>query len=672
MRRIGIGEGSILYALRRMSDGFLLADSHRRIIFANGEARRLLGSWRRLLGRPLWDVLAPVCGVDLKAVHEQAEKDGLPVDVDVRWPSEQRWYRIRIGHAGTCLTVYVSDVTDRRGRQAEHLAFDQRPPDRTTGVRELTMALADALTVQNVVDAVAEHVLPAVGATGLIVSFVVGGRLLKSGVVGYDKKFMDVLPLRTFGDEAPFAEVLRTRTPIFIGSPQRFVELYPNLAYISRLGNKKSWAFLPLIASGHDIGSCVISFALPRRFTSEERILLTAISGLMAQAFERARLYDAEHIRAQALQRGLLPRGLPVLPALTAAARYLPAGKDMEVGGDWYDVIPLSSGRVALVIGDVMGHGVAEAVTMGRLRTAVHTLADLEMPPDELLTHLNDTVSDLGEDFYATCLYIVYDPASNTCAFARAGHPPFAVVRPDGTVHFPAAEPNPPLGAATPPFDVTELDLTDGSLLVLYTDGLVKSVTPDIDQGLAELAHALAEAEGPDRDEEQAVAEEGGDARLELLCDALTGALLPGRYTSDDAALLVALVHPLSPRDVAVWQLPENARAAGEARELIRDQLATWELYDLSTTTELLASELVGNVVRHAKGPIQLRLLRSDVLTCEVSDGSSTTPRLRRTSETDEGGRGLQLVAALSQRWGTRYTPTGKCIWTEQPLPVTG
>ncbi|MET9244000.1 ATP-binding SpoIIE family protein phosphatase, partial [Nonomuraea sp. NPDC003709] len=257
----------------------------------------------------------------------------------------------------------------------------------------------------------------------------------------------------------------------------------------------------------------------------------------------------------------------------------------------------------------------------------------------------------------------------------RAGHPPPAVVHPDGAVHFPDADPNSPLGAATPPFDTVRMELPEGSLLVLYTDGLVESATLDIDQGIADLAKALgdtvprippaATCRHPDRDATPLHCA----ACLESLCDSLTATLLPGRQgTADDAALLVVRTHALPNDDMATWPLPEHPKAAGEAREHVRAQLSAWHLDDLSMTTELLASELVGNVVRHAKGPIHLRLLRSAVLTCEVSDGSLTTPRIRRAADTDEGGRGLQLVSAISHRWGTRYTDTGKCIWTEQPL----
>lgn len=353
----------------------------------------------------------------------------------------------------------------------------------------------------------------------------------------------------------------------------------------------------------------------------------------------------------------LLPRRLPELPQCTTAARFLPATQD--VGGDWYDVLPLSAGRVALVVGDVMGHGLSEAATMGRLRTAVSTLADLELPPDEVMSHLNQIVGGLGEDSFATCLYALHDPTTGICTLTLAGHPPPVVVEPDGFVYFPELSPDPPLGAAEPPFQSVELQLHDGSLLVLYTDGLLESPGREIDQGMADLARLLRTS---------------GPEDLERLCDLITTRLLPYEQSSalDDAALLVARLHTLSADRMATWQLPDDPQAAGEARGHVREQLSLWGLEDLVVTTELIVSELVGNVIRHARGPAQLRLLHSAGLICEVSDGSLTTPRIRRASETDEGGRGLQLVAALSRRWGARYTATGKCIWAEQALSDEG
>jgi serine phosphatase RsbU (regulator of sigma subunit) len=419
--------------------------------------------------------------------------------------------------------------------------------------------------------------------------------------------------------------------------------------------NMQSWAFMPLVVSGRLIGLCVVTFDQPRRLTSAERALLTALSALIAQALERARLFDAEHARAQALQRALLPQQLPELPAVATAARYLPAGHGMDVGGDWYDVIPLSADRVALVIGDVMGHGLPEAVIMGRLRTAVQTLSDLELPPDEILGHLNDLVSGLGDDSFATCLYAIYDPITRLCTMARAGHPPPAVVWPDGTVHFAPSATDPPLGVAVPPFEAVELAVPEDGLLVLYTDGLIESARRDTEAGMRRLAEHLRAHHGED---------------LDQLCESITGALLPAdQQSSDDAALLVVRVRATDPDAIAAWSLPEDPQAARAARQHVQEQLEAWGLEDLALNTELLASELVANVIRHAKGPLQLRLLRSRSLTCEVFDGSLTTPRIRRASWTDEGGRGLQLIAALCDRWGTRYMSTGKSIWTEQSLP---
>ncbi|MFF1347349.1 SpoIIE family protein phosphatase [Streptomyces sp. NPDC058322] len=445
----------------------------------------------------------------------------------------------------------------------------------------------------------------------------------------------------------------------------------PPLKSLVAASGKRAWAVLPLIASGRAIGCCVISFTRERSFSDEQRTLLTALSGLVAQALERARLYDAEHTRAQELQRGLLPRALPTLPSVAAGARYLPAGQSDEVGGDWYDVIRLSSDRVALVVGDVMGHGVTEAVTMARLRTAVRTLADLDMPPDELFAHLGDLVRGLGDDSYATCLYAEYDPVTRICTYASAGHPLPIVVHPDGTVVRPGPAVDPPLGAAEPPFTTHELHLPDDSLLVFCTDGLVESATRDIDEGLDQLERSVSRALARSAPPSAACRDGELGTTLDRLCDVVVSELLPDReHIDDDAVLLVVHTRGMPDGDVASFGLPDDPRAAGEARRHVREQLALWGLPDLGMTTELVVSELVGNVIRHASGPLRMRLLRGTSLICEVYDSSPTTPRIRRAAFTDEGGRGLQLVAAVSRRWGTRFLPEGKCIWSEEPLPA--
>ncbi|MFG3017914.1 SpoIIE family protein phosphatase [Streptomyces sp. NPDC048254] len=646
------------HALRQASDGVLALDGSWRVASSSGGAEHLLGLPEQLPGRCLWEAVPDLRTLGVEEAARRAVADGEPLGLDIPWSTHQRWLRIRLVPVADGLTVYLSDITGIRRHAAEQVPVDAAVGWATTPIVALTRALAAAVTGHDVVNTVNEYMLPLVGATGVGVWVLEAGRVFLVAAVGVRQEVIERVEAVPVENLPEVAQALLDGVPNFISSPEELIRRYPGMTDIVALSGKQAWAHLPLIVSGRRIGVCVITYDRPQVFRREEQTLITALSGLVAQAMERARLYDAEHTRAQELQRGLLPRVLPSVPAVTAAARYLPAGTDMEVGGDWYDVIPLSADRVALVIGDVMGHGLSEAATMGRLRTAVRTLADLEMPPDELFSHLDETVVGLGEDFYATCLYAVYDPADRRCSVITAGHPPPAVVPPDGAAYFLDLPCNPPLGVAAPPLDMAEMTLPEDSLLVLYTDGLVESAGRDIDEGMARLRRRL----GTGYD---------GAPGLDGLCDDLIAEMLPDPYRiSDDAALLVARTHALAPQDIACWQLPDEPMAAGQARHSVRKQLAAWALDELSMTTELLVSELVGNVVRHASGPITIRLLRSRTLICEVSDGSLSMPRIRRAADTDEGGRGLQLVAAMADRWGARYTPSGKCIWTEQALPT--
>ncbi|QDN54505.1 SpoIIE family protein phosphatase [Streptomyces sp. S1D4-14] len=359
------------------------------------------------------------------------------------------------------------------------------------------------------------------------------------------------------------------------------------------------------------------------------------------------------------LQRSLLPHHRPAQLAVETATRCLPADPKAGVGGDWFDVIPLSGARGALVVGDVVGHGIHASAAMGRLRTAVRTLADVDIPPDELLTQLDDlileeieegieSVSEVGE----TCLYVVYDPVSRCCTLASAGRLPPAAVTPDGSIDFLRVAPGPPLGVGGLPFEATEAQLPEGSLLVLYTDGLVEARDHDIDSGLRTLLRVLAEPA----------------PSLETTCDSILKELLPTR--PDDVALLVARTHALGPSHVASWDLPADPVVVADARRRATDQLMTWGLQEATVTTELIVSELVTNAIRHASAPIQLRLIRNTALICEVSDAISTSPHPRRARDLDEGGRGLFLVGQLTERWGTRHTLTGKTIWAEQSRPL--
>jgi serine phosphatase RsbU (regulator of sigma subunit)/PAS domain-containing protein len=642
-------------ALRYMRDGFLKVGRDWRVIFANDEAERLLTSQRDLTGRLLWDLLVIRRVPGLEARCREAAAGTTPVSFEAQWPDTGRWYRFQLVPVSDGLTWYFTDITESHARQAEQEAAERTAAERAVRIQDLATALAEAATSLDIVAAVADRVLPPFGASGLIIQVLEGGRMRTVGAVGYSQTFLDLIN-GPVPDLTPAADVLSRRRASFISSADEYMRRYPATADVLSICGKQAWAYLPLVVSGQVVGLCVVSFDRPRLLTGAERALMTTLSGLVAQALERARLFDAEHARSQALQRDLLPRQLPVLPAVTTAAKYLPAGQGMDVGGDWYDVIPLSADRVALVIGDVMGHGLPEAVIMGRVRTALQTLSDLELPPDEVLAHLNDLVCGLGDDTFVTCLYAIYDPTTSSCTVARAGHPPLAVVCPDGSVQFAQADGDPPLGVAGPPFEVSELRVPDGALIALYTDGLIDSTSGDPAVGMDRMAGLLRALQG-----------EG----LDRMCDSLTGALLPDdQQQADDAALLVARVKATAPDAVATWPLPEDPQAAGAARGHVRDQLAAWGLEELTMTTELVVSELVANVVRHARGPYRLRLLRSRSLVCEVFDGSLTTPRPRRAAWTDEGGRGLQLIAALCDRWGTRNVTTGKVIWTEQSLPA--
>ncbi|MEU6197427.1 SpoIIE family protein phosphatase [Streptomyces sp. NPDC047061] len=383
-----------------------------------------------------------------------------------------------------------------------------------------------------------------------------------------------------------------------------------------------------------------------------------------ATAIDNARRFTRERETALALQRSLLPQVMPDCPSVDFAYRYLPTGTRAGVGGDWLDVIPLSGTRVALVVGDVVGHGIQASATMGRLRTAVRTLADVDLPPDELLTHLDDLVLHLDDgageqagEVGSTCLYAVYDPISGRCSLASAGHPLPFVITPHGAVEAAPGQAGPPLGLGGLPFETTDLDLAAGSTLALFSNGLVHSRNLDLSHGLERLRGALAVS--------------GEGESLEAACDRVVTSLRTGE-PADDVTLLLARTRALPCDQVATWEVPADPEHVARARTLTTGQLDAWKLDELSFTTELVVSELVTNAIRYGGSPIQLRLIRdTTMLICEVSDGSSTAPHLRRARVFDEGGRGLLLVAQLTRRWGTRQTSAGKTIWCEQALPVT-
>ncbi|WP_406444846.1 SpoIIE family protein phosphatase [Streptomyces sp. NBC_00631] len=424
-----------------------------------------------------------------------------------------------------------------------------------------------------------------------------------------------------------------------------------------------SWLLVPLLAQGVALGTAVFMRSRsPRRFEPEDVQLAEQIVTRTAVCVDNASRYHRERTTARTLRRSLLPQWLPSPSAVRTASRYLPASEHTGLGGDWFDVIPLSGARVALVVGDVVGHGLQSAVTMGRLRGAVRTLADLDLSPVELLAHLDDQMNrfldERGDEVSlvtgATCLYAVYDPVTRLCQLARAGHPPPAVVSADGAVDFVDLPGGPPLGLGGVVFDEREIALDDGDLLVLYTDGLLESRAQDFETGLRRMRATLSRTPA--------------SAAPQEVCDTLVRELLPPGH-QDDVAVLVARMSGLAPDSHVTWEIEARDRMVGRARELTARQLARWGLAEESFTTELIVSELVTNALRYGGAPITLRLIRDRTLICEVSDGSSTSPHVRRAQDTDEGGRGLYLITRLAQSWGTRYGARGKTIWAEQSLP---
>ena len=457
----------------------------------------------------------------------------------------------------------------------------------------------------------------------------------------------------------------------------------------------RSTLVVPMVARNMVLGLVQLSRVKGSEpFDQRDVAIAQELVARAAVCVDNARLYRREHERALILQRSLLPPEDPAASGLEIACRYLPSS-GTEVGGDWFDVIPLPGNRTALVVGDVMGRGLRAAVAMGQLRTAVRTLAMLDLDPAEVLTALDEIARGLGdgsssqlslgrapspfgqhrpllarhydappprprpepagaaEVYLATCVYAVYDAVTRRCTIANAGHLPPVVLAPGKKALMLEVPPGLPLGVGGEIFEEVEVPLPDGALLGLYTDGLVESRKHQLDEGLQAFRRALS---GPRRS-------------LEDLCDHVLSELDP-HHGEDDIALVMARVHALPQDAVGDWELPPEPTSVARARELAIGWLLARGLDDLVDTTELLVSELVTNALRHGHGDIRLRLLRDTTLVCEVWDNGYAQPRQRRARETDEGGRGLQLVSLLAERWSSRRTPKGKIVWFELSLPA--
>ncbi|MEV0375137.1 SpoIIE family protein phosphatase [Streptomyces sp. NPDC050636] len=679
MTRMYEHHDAVLHAVR---EGVIIVGDDGRLLLANDEARRLLDlptdvegravadlgldpQTVRLLvsGRMVTDEVHPV-GERLLAVNQRStDRDGGP-------PGSVTTLR-----DSTELRALTGRADVARGRLK--LLYDAGTEIGTTldvvrTCEELAQFAADRFADMVSVD-LAETVLrgeePAPSAAGIE---------MRRMAVGGDQEHTALYPLGKLIRFEPSTElgsglvdgqaVLEADLAAFTGWQRQDPERARRLV----AGGLHSMIAVPLRARGVILGVAIFwrSAATPEPFEEEDLSLAEELVARAAVSVDNARRYTREHTMAVALQRSLLPRGLPEQNAVEAAYRYLPAQAGLSglggVGGDWFDIIPLPGARVALVVGDVVGHGLHAAATMGRLRTAVHNFANLDLPPDELLWHLDELVTRIDQDEAAdgteggvtgaTCLYAIYDPASGHCTMARAGHIQPVLLLPDGAAEFIEVPGGPPLGLGGLPFETWEMSLPRDSRLVLYTDGLVEDRDRDIDEGMALLIRTLAGRTDRTPDE---------------TCEAALGALLP-ESPSDDIALLVARTRVLDTTHLADWDVPPDPSSVARIRAAAVAKLGEWDLADESFTTELILSELVTNAIRYASGPIRVRLICDRSLICEVSDRSSTSPHLRQAATTDEGGRGLFLVAQLAERWGTRYMAGGKVIWTEQSLAGEG
>ncbi|WP_030747086.1 SpoIIE family protein phosphatase [Streptomyces griseus] len=453
------------------------------------------------------------------------------------------------------------------------------------------------------------------------------------------------------------SEVLRGVRPVFGDSAAARTALGELLGAEHPLPRGLRAILAPLRGRRRVIGAAVL-LRRPEQpaFEPDDLLVAAQLATHTALGIDKAVLYGREAYIADELQRTMLPDSLPQPTGVKLASRYLPAAETARVGGDWYDAIPLPGSRVALVVGDVMGHSMTSAAIMGQLRTTAQTLAGLDLPPQEVLHHLDEQAQRLGENRMATCMYAVYDPVSHRITVANAGHPPPILLHLDGRAEVLRVPAGAPIGVGGVDFEAVELDAPAGATLLLYTDGLVESRLRDVWTGIEQLRERLAAAArltGRDH-----------APPLEALCDDVLDMLGPGDR-DDDIALLAARFDGIAPSDVAYWFLEPEDAAPGRARRLARRALARWDLEELTDSVELLISEVVTNAVRYAERPVTLRLLRTDVLRCEVGDDSPQLPRQRRARETDEGGRGLFLVNRLARRWGATRLSGGKVVWFE-------
>ncbi|MFD3564684.1 SpoIIE family protein phosphatase [Streptomyces sp. NPDC058686] len=566
-------------------------------------------------------------------------------------------------------------------------------------------ALAEAGSTEEVMRVAAGLSMPGFSPDGLAVFGVDGDRLTVIGHFGHEPgeegPFTD-MPLDT---DYPAAEVVRTGRAVYLSSPEQYRLRYPAAWPLAQRFQRQSWAFLPLVVAGRTIGTWMAGFAYPVSFTPDERSVLTTVARMLAQALARAGITESERELTDGLQRSMLPALIPEIPGMSVAARYVPTGGGLQVGGDWYDMIPLPTGRIALVIGDVQGHDVRAAGLMGQLRIALRAYAAEGHRPDAVLSRasrflygVTDSItygstggpgkgiekgSEAGDPRFATCLYVEADPKTGILEIARAGHPDPAVRMTDGTVLVRPTAGGLPLGVdPDADYPTTRLALESGETLLICTDGLIETGGHDLDSGWARI-RAILEKHG-----EHSMDPE----RLEDLADALVRAVhgpsshyttgaLADRREDDIAVLLLArtglAVAPVPARRTAMTVAQAEPERVAAARRQVRELLHDWSDEDQVDSAVLMVSEMLTNVLVHTDGDA---LLVTEVtggpsarrLRAEVADASDDLPHKRHPGELASSGRGLVLMELLADRWGVDPRGEGKSIWFELYEPSAG
>ncbi|WP_354643962.1 SpoIIE family protein phosphatase [Kitasatospora camelliae] len=665
--------------------GMAVYDAELRFVRLNGALAQINGvPVADHLGRRVSSVLPGINSTEIEAVMRQVLSTGKPV-VDARshgrTPGDPRrdrawsasYFRLE-DSAGRVLGVSSSiiDVTERFRAEARAA----RAQERLALLAAATARIGTTLDLQRTAEELIEAVIPRFADfatvdllepvlrgeepspiqpdTGVHLRAVAVGEAYESGLTSV----ADAVGLTSEYDARRiYTQCLRSGRPLL--KPQVDEEVLrglvpsPDRVAPGVSAGIHSYLMVPVVARGMVLGGAeFVRTRNPESFTAADVALAEELVARAALAIDNARLYRRERETALTLQRSMLPQEIHRTLGLEIAHRYLPSSLVSEVGGDWFDVVPLSCGRVALVVGDVMGHGIRAAATMGQLRTVARTLATLDLPPEQVLTRLDETASAIGEGQFATCICAVYDPVDGACTVASAGHLPPVYVAPDGRTGTVDLPPGVPLGVGGSAFHSVETVLPPGTLFALYTDGLIERRDRDIDDGIDLLARTLS---APGR-------------TLEESCDAVLSTLVTDG-TDDDIAMIMARVLPIPADRIATLHLAGEGPQPSRARRFTRETLEAWELTALVDYAELMVSELVTNALLHADAPRRLRLFRDRVLTLEVADAGSQSPRLRSSAEEDEGGRGIHLVSELAHRWGTRTTREGKVVWAEIELP---